>query len=180
MKHLRNTRTRERGASLLVVIVMLAAMGLATLTTFQLSRNQYRLVGNIQHLEQAFGQAEGVIATGENWLETGKNHRASGLSDRDATQPELYPTGYLGTNGIDPKTLAWSNANSQSSGDGRYLIERVAEGLAAQGESMGRGEPSGGGKQACRAVDLFRVMSRADGWRGASRTIESTYATKGC
>lgn len=177
----RTPGTRQRGASLLVVIMLIAAMGLATLTTFHLSRNQYRLVGNIQHLEQAFGNAEGVIAGGENWLETGANHRAAGLNLGETTlTPGLFPIGHLDQNSIDPKTMTWSDTNSVSFGEGRYLIERIAQGLAAPGESMGSGEPDGGAKKACRAVDVFRVIGRADARRGASRTIESTYATTGC
>ena len=47
-------RRRQRGASLVVIVVMVLAMALTTLTAFLVSRNQYRLVANLQHIEQAF------------------------------------------------------------------------------------------------------------------------------
>lgn len=171
-----NPRQGQRGASLLIVIVMVAAIGLTTLSAFYLSRNQYRLVSNIQHLDQAFNQTEAVVADGENWLDTGNNRSAAGFAARATTQPELYPIGYLATNRIDPKTLSWDDSNSAVSGNGRYLIERFAQARAMAGNSIQAGQRS----SACRAIDLFHVIGRSNSVRGASRTVASTYATEGC
>lgn len=165
---------------MLIVIILLTAVGLATMTTFQLSRNQYRLVGNIQHLEQAFNQTESVLASAEDWLDTGDNRNATGLSSHSTAEPSLYPIGGLTAAALDPKTMQWGATNSAASGDGRYLIERMAQGITPIGESMSSGEPKDDGAQACRKVDLFRVISKSDSTRAASRIIESNYATTGC
>ena len=61
-------RGRQRGASLIIIVLMVLAMALTTLTAFHLSSNQYRLVANLQHIEQAFNRAEGALALGEEWL----------------------------------------------------------------------------------------------------------------
>jgi Tfp pilus assembly protein PilX len=166
----------QRGASLLIVLTLTAAIGLATLTGFYLSRNQFRLVGNIQHLEQAFNQAEAVVADAEDWLTTGNNSRAAGFGSRDTTQPALYPAGSLASNALDPRTMAWDDTQSTVSGDGRYLIERVAQGRSMPGNSVQVGQRNA----RCRAVDLFRVTGRSNSVRGASRTVESAFATEGC
>lgn len=169
-------RQSQQGASLLIVIVMIAAIGLTTLSAFYLSRNQYRLVGNIQHLDQAFNQTEAVVANGENWLATGANRSAAGFVARTTTQPALYPIGYLAANSIDPKTLSWDDSNSVAAGNGRYLVERIAQGRAMAGSGLQAGQRS----SACRAVDLFNVIGRSNSVRGASRTVSSIYATDGC
>jgi Tfp pilus assembly protein PilX len=161
---------------LLVVMVMMLALGLMTLTAFYLARNQYRLVGNIQHLEQAFNQTEAVVATAEDWLNTGTNRKSAAFTTYDTALPQLHPMGHLTAGGLDPKTMAWADTNSLVSGDGRYLIEQLAQGRQMPGNSLQAGQRSA----RCRAVDLFRVVARSNSTRGASRTIESTYAADGC
>lgn len=163
----------QRGASLLVIVVMMLALGLMSLTAFYLARNQYRLVGNIQHLEQAFNQTEAVIATAENWLASGSNHRAPAFTTFNAAQPQLHPTLHLTE---DPKTMVWSDANSVAANDGRYLIELLAQSRQMPGNSMQVGQRN----VRCRKVDLFRVTARSDAIRGASRLITTAYATDGC
>lgn len=166
-------RRAQRGVSLLVILVMVLAFGLMTLTGFYLARNQYRLVGNIQHLEQAFNQTEEVIAVAENWLVSGTNHRSAAFTTFNAAQPQLHPTSHLTD---DPKTMVWSDANSLIANDGRYLIELLAQSRQLPGNSMQVGQRN----VRCRKVDLFRVTARSDSIRGASRLITTAYATDGC
>jgi Tfp pilus assembly protein PilX len=172
----RNRRQSQQGVSLLVIMVMLLALGLMTLTAYYLSRNQYRLVSNIQHLEQAFNQTEAVVATAEDWLNTGTNRKSAAFDTYSTALPQLHPSGHLTAAGLDPRTMAWTDTNSLASGDGRYLVERIAVGRVLPGGSMQQGQRSA----RCRSVDLFRVTARSNSVRGASRTIESTYAADGC
>ena len=88
----------------------------------------------------------------------------------------ICSTGASRTRLIDPKTLSWDDSNSAVSGNGRYLIERFAQGRAMAGNSIQAGQRS----SACRAIDLFHVIGRSNSVRGASRTVASTYATEGC
>lgn len=167
---------RQRGASLYVVLVMLATAGLMTLTAFYMGRNQYRLVGNIQHQEQAFNQAEAVVAQGENWLVTGSNAKSADFTTYNASAGGVYPIGKLAALGRDAKTMNWSASNSIASGDGRYLVTQIAKDLALSGNSLQIGQAA----SSCKAVNVFQVIGRSNPVRGASRTIETTYATPGC
>ena len=168
---------RERGVSLFIVIVLLLTVGLMTLTAFYLSRGQYRLVGNIQYLEQAFNQTEAVTATAETWLNTTGNSKLASFTTYSTAQPYLYPVGKLANLQLDPKTMTWSDTNSLASGNGRYLIEKLASNLRLPGGSLQMEQRSSG---ACRAVDLFRIVSRSNAVRGSLRMIETTYATSAC
>ena len=176
MKPYSGHKRSQRGISLVVMLVMVSALGLTMLTAFYQARNQHRLVGNIQHLEQAFNQAEAVVATAENWLNSGTSRNSTAFTTYDATLPQLHPIGRLAASGLDPKTMYWSDTNSLASGDGRYLIEQLANKRQMPGNSMQVGQKNAG----CRAVHLFRVAARSNSLRGASRTIEATYVTDGC
>jgi Tfp pilus assembly protein PilX len=168
----------QRGASLIMISVMLLAIGLMSLSAFSLSRGQYQLVGNLQYQELAFQQAEAVAATAEQWLAAGSNAQSAGFGTYNGTAtPGLYPEGKLAALGLDVKTMAWSNSNSVATNDGRYLIERLAHNSALPGASLQMGQVQTG---ACRAVDIFRIVSRSAAVRGSSRLIETFIATNGC
>ena len=167
---------RQRGASLYVVIVMLATMGLMTLTAFYMSRNQYRLVGNIQYEEQAFNQTEAVVAQGENWLNTDANSTSVDFITYNADAHGVYPIGQISTLGLNLKTMTWSDSNSIASGNGRYLVGQIARELPLSGSSLQVVQ----GLTTCKTVNVFQVTGRSNPVRGASRTIETTYATFGC
>ena len=164
---------RQRGASLYVVIVMLATMGLMTLTAFYMSRNQYRLVGNIQYQEQAFNQTEAVVAQGENWLNTDTNATSVDFITYNAAAHGVYPMGQIDALGLNLKTMTWSDSNSIASGDGRYLVTQIARDMPLSGSTLVIGQCS----STRNVVNLFRVTGRSNPVRGASRTIETTYAT---
>jgi Tfp pilus assembly protein PilX len=167
---------RQRGASLYVVIVMLATMGLMTLTAFYMSRNQYRLVGNIQHEEQAFNQTEAVVAAGEDWLNTGANAASVDFITYNAGAKGLYPMYQFAALGLNAKTMTWTDTNSIASGDGRYLVAQIARDMPLNLSTLVMGQPL----STCKKVHLFQVTGRSNPVRGASRTIETTFATTGC
>lgn len=170
-------RRRQRGASLVVIVVMVLAMALTTLTAFLVSRNQYRLVANLQHIEQAFNQAEAALAAGEDWLSLGENARSAGFTSFSSTRPALHPTGHFTSIGLDPKTMAWSDANSVVSADGRYTIELLARNRESTGTGLQIQQRLVG---SCSSVDLFRIYATSISIRNASRTVSSIYATDGC
>lgn len=170
-------RGRQRGASLIIIVLMVLAMALTTLTAFHLSSNQYRLVANLQHIEQAFNRAEGALALGEEWLGKGDHARAAGFSSFDSASPALHPVGHLALVGLDPKTMSWSDANSVADADGRYLIELLARNRQSIGSGLQIQQRQVG---SCSSVDLFRIHATSNSVRGASRTVSSIYATDGC
>ena len=170
-------RPRQRGASLIVVLVLVLALGLMALTAFYLSRGQYQLAGNIQHQEQAFMHAETASAVAEQWISVSANAASTAFDTYDSTAKGLYPIGKLTALGLDPKSMTWGDSNSIVVGEGRYLIERLARAVKLPGSSLQGSQRATG---ACRAVDLYRIVARSSGTRGASRTVEVFYAAKGC
>ena len=170
-------RRTQRGASLLVVVVMLLAIGLMSLTAFHLARGQFQLVGNLQHQELAFQQAEAAGSTAEQWLGTSSNARLAAFTTYDSASPGLYPAGKLATLGLDVKTMNWSDSNSVADSHGRYFIEQIARASKQPGASMQMGQRASG---ACRSVDLFRVVARSSSTRGSSRMVETILAADGC
>ncbi len=170
-------RGAQRGASLLVIVALLLGMGLMTLTGFYLSRGQYQLVGNIQHLQQAFTQAEATSAAAEQWLSVSTNAQSAGFETYNSGLKGIYPAGRLAALGRDPASMVWGDSNSIATPDGRYLAEQLARGVKLPGASVQLGQRSTG---SCTAVDLFRVVSNSASIRGSSRMIETFYATDGC
>lgn len=167
----------QRGISMLVVMALLLAIGLMALTGFHLSRGQFQLVGNIQHQELAFTQAEAASAVAEKWLNTGSNARSPAFTTYDAAQKGLYPAGKLAALGLDPATMTWGDGNSIASGGSRYLIEQIAKGVKLPGSGLQTGQRK---SSSCHAVDLFRVVARSSSVRGSSRMVETFYVTDGC
>ena len=167
----------QRGASLFVVIAMIAALGMLMLTAYYAARNQFAIVGNLQYQEQAFAQAEAVVATGQNWLDVVVNARSDGFNTYNSTStPGLYPIGGLAALGRDPRTMTWSNSNSVAATGGRYLIQRWASDQPMAGSSLQQQQAA----SVCRNVNIFQVIGRADPVQGSTRMIEAMYATLAC
>lgn len=167
----------QRGASLFVVIAMIAALGMLMLTAYYAARNQFAIVGNLQYQEQAFAQAEAVVATAQNWLDTGTNARSPGFTTYDSTStPGLYPIGGLDAQGRDPRAMTWSNSNSVAVTGGRYLVQRWANDQPMAGSSLQQQQAA----SVCRSVNIFQVIGRADPVQGSTRMVEVMYATLAC
>lgn len=176
-RHPHSGGRRQRGATLLVVISLLLAIGLMSLTGFFLARGQYQLVGNLQFQEQAFNQAEAASAVAERWLSVSANSQSADFSTYNASAKGIYPIGKLSDLGLDPRTMTWTDTNSIQVGDGRYLVEQLSRSVKLPGGSLQVGQGATG---ACRSVDLFRVVSRSTSTRGSSRMVETFFATDGC
>lgn len=168
---------RQRGATLVVVITLLLAVVVMSLTGFYLARTQYQLVGNLQYQEQAFNQAETASAMAEKWLGDPANAQSPHFTTYNAAAKGLYPAGKLAELALNPLTMAWDDSNSIAAGGGRYLVEQVARAVQLPGGSVQLGQAATG---ACRAVDLFRVVARSSSTRGSSRMVETFFAADGC
>ena len=180
MKSLQTRRSSvraQRGISLLVVTVLMLAIVLMTLTAFYVSKTQYKLVGNIQASELAFGQAESVSAAARAWVNVPANAKLTAFDTYNATlTAHLYPMGKMAALGHLPGSMTWSNSNSTVSGNGRYLVELLGRNIKKPGDSIGMGQKA----TSCKSVDLFRVVAKADAGQSGSRIIETIEATDGC
>jgi Tfp pilus assembly protein PilX len=175
MKHHRSRTRTQRGISLVITTILILAVVLTSLSAFYVSRTQYQLVGNIQSSEQAFSTAESTAAGAESWLLN--NSKSMAFETYAEATPHLYPPGQLGTIGHQVASMVWSDSNSKSYGNGRYLIEQMARNVPLPGSSSELGDE---GATACKAVSVFRVTAKAESGRGGARIIETLYATEAC
>ena len=180
MKSLQTRRSSvraQRGISLLVVTVLMLAIVLMTLTAFYVSKTQYKLVGNIQASELAFGQAESVSAAARAWVNVPANATSAAFDTYSATSTaHLYPMGKMAALGHLPESMTWSNSNSTVSGNGRYLVELLGRNIKKPGDSIAIKQKA----TSCKSVDLFRIVAKADAGQSGSRIIETIEATDGC
>src|SRR5688572_14974620 len=146
--------TRERGASLviaLVVLLILAMLGIAAMTV---SNTQSRLAVNIQLQMQAGAEAESALSRAEDWVAKPANVAAL---EKFGTTNGLY---LLGATPLDPLTMSWSDSNSikvDAAGKQRYVIETYAKTTLPgnSGADCGYGIPG-----PCPEVYVFRITAR--------------------
>ena len=173
----RSAARAQRGISLLVVTVLMLAIVLMTLTAFYVSKTQYKLVGNIQASELAFGQAESVSAAARAWVNVSANAKSAAFDTYNATSTaHLYPSGQLAALAYRPESMTWNNSNSTVSGNGRYLVELLGRNIKKPGDSIAIKQNA----TSCKSVDLFRIVAKADAGQSGSRIIETIEATDGC
>lgn len=172
---------RQKGASsLFITVILVLVVMLLGVTAAVLSSTQFKLAGNLQYENIAFNLAEGALASAENWLSTGTNSRNAGFTTRSTDTPQLYPIGYLATNGIDLLTMAWSDTNSLAVGGDdtrRYLVEKYG----ADNQPLGTGLDSGGRPlTGCQKVDVFRISTRGTSAKGTTKLVQTTYSVPSC
>lgn len=179
MKSLQTRRSSvraQRGISLLVVTVLMLAIVLMTLTAFYVSKTQYKLVGNIQASELAFGQAESVSAAARAWINVSANAKSTAFDAYATSTAHLYPMGKMAALGHLPGSMTWSDSNSIVNGNGRYMVELLGRNIKKPGDSIAIKQNA----TSCKSVDLFRVIAKADAGQSGSRIIETIEATDGC
>lgn len=178
---LASMRHAQRGATLIVTLVMLGLLMLLGITAMTASNTQFRLAGNIQFATTAFNHAESALVAGEQWIAAGTNYQDSSFTTYAAAKPNLYPSGYLAALSApanSPLTMTWSDSNSlETSGGRRYYIEKMAAGKKLLGSSASTGSRA---NTACNQVDLFRITARGEGARGAVKFTQSIYSVLSC
>ena len=62
---------RQRGATLIVALLILVLIMIIGITAVSTSNTQYKLAGNLQFEDSAINNAETAISSAELWLSTG-------------------------------------------------------------------------------------------------------------
>jgi Tfp pilus assembly protein PilX len=175
-------RKRQRGATLIIAMVILVLIMQLGIAAMLASDTQLRLSGNLQFEDVALNRAEAAIATAESWLST--HDQDAGFVDHNPATPWLHPIGHLRSMAApdnNATTLRWSDGNSLSLVPGddtqRYFIERISWHAQAQGYSLGVGDRS---HTACNAVNTYLITARGTAARGATKLIQSYYAVLAC
>ncbi|MBL8336979.1 MAG: hypothetical protein JNM97_09410, partial [Rhodoferax sp.] len=67
-------RRHQRGATLVVALLILVLIMMIGITAVSTSNTQFRLAGNLQFEDSAMNNAEAAVTAAENWLATGTNY----------------------------------------------------------------------------------------------------------
>ena len=160
----------QRGASLVVTLVMLVVLMLMGITAIVVSNTQFRMAANLQFQNLAMNNAESALAQAENWLAL--NVADPGFAAR--VNGGLYPEGMV----VDPFTMVWDDNTSvrvDALGSQRYAIELLgvrttpANSVVGCVNSYGQSAP-------CRVVRVFRLSSRGVSVLGAAKMVQSIFA----
>ena len=63
---------RQRGATLVIALLVLVLIMMIGITAISTSDTQYKLAGNLQFEDSALNNAEAAVTAAENWLSTGR------------------------------------------------------------------------------------------------------------
>lgn len=174
----RTTRHSQRGVALLVVVMLMLGVAMLAVVMSVNSNTQFRLAANAQYENVAFNLAESAISDAESWLTSGTNRTHTGFTTYSSATPQLYPLGYMATNGLDPLTMDWSNSNSvvsASDSSKRYVVEVIGRNKQPLGSTAAVG---GRVRSACPKVDLFRVSARGLAAKDTSKIVQTTVGVR--
>lgn len=167
----------ERGATLIVALVLLLILTVVGVAGMQDTTLQEKMVGNMRDRNLAFQAAEAALRGGEKYLQAATlpafnnsagliNKSYTGLRSGDPAFWETYPWE------SNSRTYSSTSTYSELSAAPRYVVEEVPTVFAAPGESMKFG--------ALKEIKSYRVTARAQGGTtDAVVILQSTYRRQG-
>lgn len=182
-------RCRDRGAALIIALILLMVMSLLGLSSIRTTSTQEQMSANSYDRSLAFQAAENALrvgeaeakAWGENAGDPGKpNYPAIGAalaSDDSCTQTACNANGLCQIPDPDCSTQRWNGASppwkntdamSGLSGTPKYFVEALS--ITAPCDPS---DPKG----ALQTCKRFRVTARSEATGRASVTLQSIYAT---
>lgn len=173
-------RARQKGATLVIALLILVLIMMIGITAVSTSHTQYKLAGNLQFEDGAMNNAETSVSTAENWIISGTNYKNAGFTTYDATNsPQLYPIGSSEPVSVSPLTTSWSDSNSSSVGSSnqRYVIQQLSTNNLLTGSSSAVGRQ---GISVCNKVNTYLITGRGSTHRGATKFVQSYYSVLSC
>lgn len=141
-------RDKQRGATLIIALVFMAALTLLGATAAQNSSLEERMAGNTQNRDLAFQAAEAALTYVQLNLSTGENIRSLNFT---GTSPGLRTyNSLLADNAAYWSTYAWSNTTARNPAD-------TIAGVASQPFYVVEKMPNDG------TVEYYRVTARGVG-----------------
>jgi type IV pilus assembly protein PilX len=167
---------RQRGAILVVSLILLLIMTILALTVSQTSRMQERMAGNARDSDLSFQAAEAGLRSAEKFL---WDQTAQPIAC--GTPPcTVYQKDALSTTNLTVQDNAWWIANAKEYGvagtpevtgvksDPRYVIEEL--GFTPFSLTVGKGVPGG--------RTFYRNTARGVGGTAAAQTVVETTFTR--
>lgn len=166
------TQNRQRGASLVVALVMLAVLMVLGVAAYVASTTQFRMAANLQFQNLAMASSESALATAENWIAA--NYNNAGFTAR--TPGGLYPTGTA----PDPLTMTWDDSTSvkvDSDGRQRFTIEMLVADRVLPSNSIGNCNVYGMSGP-CPRVNVYRLTARGTSILGTTKQVQSVFTVR--
>jgi Tfp pilus assembly protein PilX len=181
-KHFSHPPSNQKGATLIIALIMLVLIMTLGITAFNSSKVQFKLAGNVQFEEIAMNNAETAVAAAENWLSTTENFKNTGFTTYSNTTPQLHPIDHLQNltaPANDPLTMAWDGTSDLQVGSSnqRYMIQLMSAGNTLLGSGGGSGGRTSTG---CNKVNTYMITARGQATRGATKFVQSYYSVKSC
>ena len=187
------TAARQRGATLVIALLILVLIMMLGITAISTSNTQYKLAGNLQFEDSAINSTETAITTAERALSDGVTFKSAGFTVYDsATTPHLQPIGRLAALAAPNNshlTMAWDDTNSRCVGSAgvtcspggdpnqRYFIELMSRNNRLRGSNLAVGGRSSAG---CNQVNTYQTTARGLSARGATKFVQSYFSVLSC
>jgi type IV pilus assembly protein PilX len=171
-------RRTQRGATLVVALLVMVLIMMIGITAVTVSKTQFTLAGNLQFEDAAMNNAEAALAAGEAWLNASTdNYNNAGFTSagylNNATRVNyLYPSNVT----VDPLTMTWSDSNSfaiaGTDGKQRYYIQQLTINNSLGGTDLSIRQ----GSFLSQKVNTYVITARGESARGAVKFVQSNYS----
>ncbi|MES1264001.1 MAG: PilX N-terminal domain-containing pilus assembly protein [Peristeroidobacter soli] len=168
--------SRERGAVLVVALLMLLVMTVLGVTAMQMSRMEERMAGNSRDINLAFQGAEAGLRDSEERL----RQRLVRPSTCSAAPCEIFALGLMPTDMRSPDATWWAtNARSYGASATQEITDSTRDplevtedlGFVPDSLTVGHGPPEG--------RNFYRITANSTGASSTAQAIvESTYAKR--
>ena len=169
-----NTRKHQRGAALVVSLIILVAMTMLGITSMKSTTTELTMSGNLRESAITFQAAEVGLSIAEQVLENGDepgNTLAVDTLDPDYLEKETWTSAAVTT--VDEEL-----ANIQAANNPKFIIKSLGEWNPDR--DVSEVNPGFGGyglTSTAQKVDYFRVTARGFGQTGqTSRTLQSFFS----
>lgn len=172
-------RGRQRGAILIVSLLLLLVMTILAVTAMRASTFQERMAGNARDMNLAFQSSEAAARAAESWVlsRVEQPFTCGDLATCDLAE-EVLELNVL-PDDLRSQDADWWTGNTVEYGDGDEPIDLVREqprfvveelGFVEDDLATGLGPPEG------RAV--YRVYARAEGGTASAQSVVETTVTR--
>jgi type IV pilus assembly protein PilX len=176
-------RPKQKGAVLVIGLLLLLILTIIGVTAMQMSRVQERMAGNTRDLNLAFQASEAALRNGENMI-----FNQAYRPETCTTSPcNFWESGAMV--GVENEPASWWHSYAieyEEDGDHSSVTESLGE-LAEDpefvvewlGNVRGAGDSLTTGHGMPEGRDFYRVTARSSGGSGAANTVlQTTYAKK--
>lgn len=181
----------QRGATLVVALIVLVLIMMIGIMAITSSDTQYRLAANLQYEDVSMNNAEMALHDAERWLSVPANRDDAAFLVADATRPHLLPMLPETATAAEraarenlPFTMDWDSAmrvvlpgEAANLDVRRYYIEMMSTNSRLRGSSASVGSLA---VASCNRVNTYQITARGEAARGANKIVQSYFGVLSC